>query len=71
MRNINKINNQQNKFERKSQYSMFSLIDESEETTSMGFFNILKETFSNQVINKFIKDRFIYLHFYQYVVYCS
>ena len=49
---------------------MFSLIDENEENSSLGFFTIVKETFSNRVRNIFIKDRFIYLRFYQFVVYC-
>ena len=67
---MDRIAEQQSKFESKSQYSMFSLVDEGEDETSIGFLTLLKETLSNQVINIFIKDRFTFLLFYQYVVYC-
>jgi hypothetical protein len=69
LRKIKEINNQYEKFERRSQYSMFSLIDENEESTSIQFKNIIEETFSNRVNSLFIKYSFIYLLFYLFVVY--
>ena len=62
------MNIRHDKFGRKSQYSMFSLIDENEEETSIGYFTLISEIFSNRVIYIFIKDRFIYLLFYRFVV---
>jgi hypothetical protein len=64
------MNIRHEKYGRKSQYSMFSLIDENDEETTIGYFALISEIFSNRVINIFIKDRFIYLLFYQFVVYC-
>ncbi len=49
-----RLNQQQAKFGRPSLYSMFSLIDESEEAANLSYFNLIKEIFSNMVNKTFI-----------------